>query len=230
MLDPGKYNKDQEEYERLCNEIYARYPDGVKLPAEYASFVHEDLGRLLFRLARYKFIVKQLKPTDKVLEIGCGSGLGTSYMAQVAEHVTGIDIKTSEIEEAQKITNKTNIDHICGDFFDYDFKNKFDVIVNLDVIEHLKGDQPGRMLKRCAELNSDKGYTIIGTPSFYSWEHQGALSKASHEKCYDLPELNELVEQYFDRTFIFSMNDELVHTGHYKMAWYYIIVACYPKG
>ena len=229
MVDAGKYNKDQEDYQKLVNEMSDTYSGGITLPPEYASFVKEDLGRLLIRLARYKFIAKHLKKEDSVLELGCGSGLGSIYFSQYSKDVVGIDIKTSEIEQAIGINSRDNIDFICNDFFDYNFKNKFDVTVNLDVIEHLEEVDADKLLSKMSSLTSKTGMAIIGTPSYYSWPHQGALSKASHIKCYDLPELEKKVGQYFERTLSFSMNDEIVHTGHYKMAWYYFIIAFYPK-
>ena len=229
MIDTGKYNANQALYDKLIHELYQRYEGGVTLPPEYASFVHEDLGRLLIRLARYKFIAKNLKKSDEVLELGCGSGLGSIYFAQNAKFATGIDIKSTEIEEARSINKRKNVSFICGDFFDYPFSKRYDVVVNLDVIEHLKEEDAQRLLQKMAQLTKEDGLASIGTPSFDSWPHQGALSKASHIKCYDLPELEALVGRYFARTLSFSMNDEIVHTGHYKMAWYYFILAFYPK-
>lgn len=229
MIDCGVYNKNQEEYERLVQEMHNEYSKGITLPAEYASFVKEDLGRLLIRLARYKFIAKNIKKTDKVLELGCGSGLGTIYFSQYAYSALGLDIKSTEIEEAQTINTRSNATFACGDFFDYAFNDTFDVVVNLDVIEHLDESLGEKLVAKMADLVSKDGIAIIGTPSFYSWPHQGALSQASHVKCYDLPELDSLVSKYFGRTLCFSMNDEIVHTGHYKMAWYYFIIAFGPR-
>jgi len=225
MIDTGKYNKNQDEYDGLVRDMYQKYREGITLPAEYASFVEEDLGRLLIRLARYKFIAKNIKKTDSVLELGCGSGLGSIYFSQYSKDAIGIDIKSTEIEEAKAINKRENVSFVCGDFFDYGFENFFDVVVNLDVIEHLDESLGERLIAKMSELITENGIAIIGTPSFYSWPHQGALSKASHVKCYDLPELDSLVGKYFGRTLCFSMNDEVVHTGHYKMAWYYFIIA-----
>jgi hypothetical protein len=37
------------------------------------------------------------------------------------------------------------------------------------------------------------------------------------------------MDGYFDRTLAFSMNDEIVHTGHPKLAWYYIVLGLLPR-
>jgi hypothetical protein len=74
------------------------------------------------------------------------------------------------------------------------------------------------------------GMIVIGTPSIYSYPYQSELSKAAHVKCYDQEELLELVDAYFHRSTAFSMNDELVHTGFSKMAWYYFVLGFLPRG
>jgi len=229
MTDVGKYNKNQDDYKKLVDDMSSKYSKGVALPPEYASFIEEDLGRLLIRLARYKFIAKHLKQSDNVLELGCGSGLGSIYFSQNSNSVVGIDAKKSEIEDANKINTRSNIDFICQDFFTYNFNKKFEAVINLDVIEHLQEKDGEKLIKMMSNLTSKYGMAIIGTPSFYSWPHQGPLSQASHVKCYKLEELEELIGKYFNRTLSFSMNDEIVHTGHHKMAWYYFVIGFYPK-
>jgi len=229
MVDSGIYNKNQDDYHKLVLEMHEKYSDGVKLPAEYAHFFDTSMINVLIRLARYKFIAREIKKSDNILEVGCGSGVGSIFLSQFANRVTGIDIKQSEIDDANRINSRSNISFIQGDFFDYQFKNKFDVIVNLDVIEHLNDDETIKLLSKLASLTDDYGFVVIGTPSYYSWNYQSPLSQASHIKCYDLPDLVSIVEKYFHRTLTFSMNDEIVHTGYHKMAWYYFVLAFYPK-
>jgi hypothetical protein len=38
-----------------------------------------------------------------------------------------------------------------------------------------------------------------------------------------------LAERHFRRTLVFSMNDEMVHTGFGKLAWYYIVICLLPR-
>ena len=196
----------------------------MNLPPEYASFVEKDLLRFLIRLARYKFIARLLKPTDCVLEVGSGSGLGCIFLSQHCKHVTGIDVKTTEVEEAKALNKRQNIDFQVRDLFDMPLDQKYDAVVSLDVIEHMPMELGHKLIAKKASLLKDNGLLVVGTPSIYSYPYQSALSQASHVKCYDLPELLQLMDNYVRRTIYFSMNDELIHTGHYKMAWYYFVI------
>lgn len=223
-IDTGKYNLKPEEYDNLINEIYRRYPKGVNLSPEYASFVEEDTLRLLIRLARYKFIARLLKPTDCVLEVGSGSGLGSIFLGQHCKQVTGIDVKTTEVDEARALNKRKNVNFQVEDLFNMKTNKKFDVVLSLDVIEHMPFEMGQKLVAKKASLLKENGLLIVGTPSIYSYPHQSKLSQASHVKCYDLPELINLIDKYVKRTTPFSMNDELVHTGHHKMAWYYFVI------
>jgi 2-polyprenyl-3-methyl-5-hydroxy-6-metoxy-1,4-benzoquinol methylase len=228
-IDSGVYNKNTKLYHKLISDVYNNFPEGINLTAEYAQFIQEDLLRFLIRLARYKFVARQLKKTDHVLEVGSGSGLGSIFMAQHCAKVTGLDVKITEVEEAKSINQRENVEFIVGDLFDMKLSQYYDVVVNLDIIEHMPIEQGRKLVKAMAKHLKPTGMLALGTPSIYSYEYQSPLSQASHVHCYDLPELVDLIESYFERTLSFSMNDELIHTGHYKMAWYYFVMAFMQK-
>lgn len=227
-VDAGIYNKDKDLYSNLVENIYDRYPDGINLPPEYAFFVQNDLLRFLIRLARYKFVARMLKKPDEVLEIGCGSGLGSIFLSQYCSRVVGIDVKTTEIQEAKSLNMRDNVEFRAENLFSLNSSKKWDVIVALDVIEHMPISEGEVFISFVSKLLKKSGMVIIGTPSIYSYQYQGELSKASHVKCYDMQELLNLIDTRFGRTVAFSMNDELVHTGFSKMAWYYFILGFLP--
>ena len=127
------------------------------------------------------------------------------------------------------INRRPNVDFVVGDLFELETSEKFDVVVNLDVIEHMPLEQGREFVAVMSRHMKAAGMLVIGTPSIYSYEYQSPLSKASHIKCYDQDELVSLVDEYFGRTLAFSMNDEVVHTGFSKMAWYYFVLAFLPR-
>jgi 2-polyprenyl-3-methyl-5-hydroxy-6-metoxy-1,4-benzoquinol methylase len=228
LADAGKYNQDQARYQNLVDQLYETYDGGVTLPPEYAYFMEKDLLRLMIRLARYKFLCRLMKPTDRVLEIGSGSGLGSIFMSQHCAHVTGLEVKATEIAEARAMNRRKNVEFVCGDLFDVPIEQRYDMVVALDVIEHMPIEQGRKLVEAMCRRLKPTGMLVIGTPSIYSYPYQSALSQASHVKCYDQRELVELIDQFCGRTLPFSMNDELVHTGYAKMSWYYFVLGFVP--
>lgn len=223
-FDSGIYNKNQEMYAHELEKLMSQYPEGVLLSPEYAQWVQENQIRLLIRLARYKFVAKLLKPSDSLLEVGCGSGLGTIFLGQHCANAKGIDVKQSEISEARQLNQRENVSFAHMDLFEAPLDEKFDVVVSLDVIEHLTVEQGRRLISEQVRRLKPGGMLVVGSPSVWSYPHQSPISQASDIQCYDLPELLGLVDDFVERSISFSMNDEMIHTGHHKMAWYYMVV------
>ena len=102
----------------------------------------------------------------------------------------------------------------------------FDGLLSLDVLEHIKPEHEQRFLTNAlASLVSDC-VAIIGMPSLNSQQYASPLSKAGHVNCKHQDDLRALLARYFKRVFMFSMNDEIVHTGHPAMAHYHIALCC----
>ena len=70
---------------------------------------------------------------------------------------------------------------------------------------------------------------ILGMPSLESQAYASPGSKAGHINCKTAPDLKALMEQFFHTVFMFSMNDEVVHTGYHKMAHYILAVCSHPR-
>ena len=81
----------------------------------------------------YRLILNVLEPflndQQMVLDIGCGTGTLSFYIANKGDQVIGIDISSSAIEACQQSAIKLGIEEktkfIAGDLFGKSFKNKF---------------------------------------------------------------------------------------------------------
>jgi 2-polyprenyl-3-methyl-5-hydroxy-6-metoxy-1,4-benzoquinol methylase len=219
---------DPQRYEELISEQHSRFPS-ITLPPEYAELFETNTLQVLVKLARYKFIARLLKKNDDVLEVGSGTGLGAIFLSQHVRHVTGLEIKPHDQGAACAMNRRDNVVFLLQSLFDYKPGTKHDAVVALDVIEHLTVEVGRQFIGRMAQHCRPTGIVAIGTPSIHSYPHQSKYSQAAHVQCYDQAELLELMDAHFGRTLAFSMNDEIVHTGHPKLAWYYFVIGFMPR-
>ena len=90
------------------------------------------------RLTNYhQFFVDNVDPQDAVLDIGCGNGFLTYDVARKARSITAIDLNEGNIKFAKRNFNRENIKYVCGDASQFDFEEKFDVIILSNLLEHL---------------------------------------------------------------------------------------------
>ncbi|HOW87241.1 MAG TPA: class I SAM-dependent methyltransferase [Candidatus Omnitrophota bacterium] len=191
------------------------------LGVEKSAAWHTDPRRLLFVLSRYKFVAKMLSGMDRVLEVGCGDGWPLRMVLQEVKNVHGIDIDPVFIDDIkERLDPQWPFTFAVHDILKSPVKPPFDAAFSLDVLEHIRKEDEQRFLKNIVDSLTDKGVAIFGTPSLASQQHASPLSKAGHVNCKDAADLKRLLTGYFDHVFIFSMNDEVVHTGYYPMAQY----------
>ena len=90
---------------------------------------------------------------------------------------------------------------------------KFDAAYALDVLEHIPEKDKDRFIRNTIASLTPEGVAIFGMPSLESQPHASPQSKAGHVNCKSGDALKRTLERYFHTVFVFSMNDEVVHTG-----------------
>ena len=191
---------------------------------------HEDPRRLGFVLARYKFVSKMLSGSKNVLEVGCADAFGTRVVLQEVDQITATDFDPLFVEDVRKRMDpdwKFNCE--VHDMIKGPLARQFDGAFAMDVIEHIPAAQENKFIGNMAKSLGPHGVCIIGSPSIQSQTYASPPSKEGHVNCKDAPGLKKLMSKFFHNVFIFSMNDEVVHTGFYPMAHYLIAVACGKK-
>lgn len=78
-----------------------------------------------------EWIHSKIKPSSKILDLGCGPGLYATKFSQKGHDVTGLDISESSIEYAINTASKNglNIKYECKNYLEIDDQNKFDVVL-----------------------------------------------------------------------------------------------------
>ncbi len=98
-----------------------------------------------------------------ILDIGCGGGLLSEPMCKLGANVTGIDAsrKNINIAKSHAKKNKLDINYICSSPEKLSNKKKFDVILNMEIIEHVENIQ--FFLKSCSNLLKKDGLMFVAT-------------------------------------------------------------------
>lgn len=191
---------------------------------------HDDPKRLAFVLSRYKFVAKMFAGKEKVLEVGCGSGFPTRIVRQDVGHLTAVDFDAILIENANEGTDpKWPVDFKVHDMLAGPVEGPFDGAYTLDTFEHIEPSKECVFLDNLSNSLDKDGALIVGIPSLESQAHASEQSRAGHVNCKDGPGLRSLMSKYFTNVFIFSMNDEVVHTGFTPMAHYLLALCCGKK-
>ena len=99
----------------------------------------------------------------KILDIGCGGGLLSEPMCRLGADVTGIDASKKNIQVAKLHAKKSNlkIKYISTSPENFKTNIKFDVILNMEIIEHV--EDVSFFLKSCSSLLKKGGIMFIAT-------------------------------------------------------------------
>jgi len=191
---------------------------------------HDDPRRLVFVLARYKFVAKMLSGKKRVLEVGCADAFGTRIVLQEVGEICAIDFDPVFVQDVHaRMETRWQFECKVHDMLAAPVGGQpFDAAYAMDVLEHIAPPDEHRFMQNIADSLAPQGVAIIGSPSLQSQAYASAPSKAGHVNCKDGQDMKELMENYFHNVFLFSMSDEVVHTGFHKMA-HYLITLCVGK-
>ena len=116
-------------------------------------------------ISSFKLDTSNNKPLKKVkiLDIGCGGGLLSEPMSRLGAEVIGIDASNKNINVAKLHAKKNNLDikYICSSPENLNTKIKFDVILNMEIIEHVEDVKI--FLNSCSKLLKKNGIMFVAT-------------------------------------------------------------------
>jgi len=140
-----------------------------------------------------------------ILDIGCGEGYGSYFLAGFAKKVGAIDYDKEIISYAKNKYQKDNLEFYAIDVKDLSsFSNKFDAICSFQVIEHISDTKA--FLEQIKDLLAGKGIFICSTPnrSDASPNSDTPLNRF-HVKEYLINEFKELLGTHFSKVEVFGL-------------------------
>jgi len=179
-----------------------------------------DIGEYthVMRAYRYYWIAPTLKGKS-VLDLGCGSGYGSYYLSHFADSVVGVDRSTEMIEWARHHFKRPNLKFRVGNALRIPFShNSFDVVVCVELIEHLPPRDQETLLKQIASVGKEKLYmtTPNGDPLCFRMIERKLAGCPEmtefHELEYCPREFQTLLKKYFSHCTFFGQRLKNVET------------------
>jgi len=155
-------NKEEiEKFSRIAEEWWdplGKFKPLHKFNPIRISYIKENIINS-FKLKNEEKPLKNLK----ILDIGCGGGLLSEPMCRLGADVTGIDASEKNIQVAKLHAKKNdlNIKYLPTSPENFKTDAKFDVILNMEIIEHV--ENVNFFLESCSSLLKKKGIMFVAT-------------------------------------------------------------------
>ena len=154
-------SKEIEKFSKIAKEWWD--PSGKFKPLHKfnpirISYIKENIIKT-FKINHKKKPLKNIK----ILDVGCGGGLLSEPMCRLGADVTGIDASEKNINVAKLHSkeNKLKINYVCASPEKLKISNKFDVILNMEIVEHV--ENVDFFLKSCSKLLKKNGIMFVAT-------------------------------------------------------------------
>ena len=153
--------KEIEKFSKIAEEWwdpYGKFKPLHKFNPIRISYIKESI----INSFKLKENVKPLKKV-KILDIGCGGGLLSEPMSRLGADVMGIDASDKNIEIAKFHAKKDNLNikYLCASPEQLNTSTKFDVILNMEIVEHVK--DVDFFLQSCSKLLRKNGIMFVAT-------------------------------------------------------------------
>jgi ubiquinone/menaquinone biosynthesis C-methylase UbiE len=163
--------------------------------AQSPGHANEESLRLLAELA-------ELSGRDNVLDVACGTGMVACAFAQVAGHVSGIDLTSAMLEQARLLAHRRNLANLSwyqGDIETLPFsENSFSVVLSRYAFHHFLN--PGRVLTEMVRVCQPGGRVMIidavlPPEKIEAYNRFEKLLDPSHNRALTMEEMQELVRK-----------------------------------
>ena len=153
--------KEIEKFSKIASQWWD--PNGKFKPLHNFNPIRiEYIKNSIIKHFKIKSSSKSLEKIN-ILDIGCGGGLLSEPMCRLGANVVGIDASNKNIEVAKFHAKKNNlkINYICSSPETLKTSKKFDVILNMEIIEHV--DDIEFFIKKSSQLLKKDGLMFVAT-------------------------------------------------------------------
>jgi len=138
-----------------------------------------------------------IKKEMNVLDLGCGTGITTKYIAELGAKVIGIDISPKLIQFAKRNSDHQNIEYRIGDITNFTLDKKyFDVICLIDIMEHIPRAGIPRLIENIERYSYNDTIIYLNIPDarFQFWMREKLPGRLQIiDEAYSMTEILDLL-------------------------------------
>jgi 2-polyprenyl-3-methyl-5-hydroxy-6-metoxy-1,4-benzoquinol methylase len=140
----------------------------------------------------YQF-ASQFCGAKKILDVGCGTGYGTAFLAESGLSAVGIDLSRQAIRYAQRRYKSFNLEFLRMSAESLEFPDRaFDFVLSTENFEHLR-DQRGN-IRQMSRVLTEEGMLLLATPNPEMFVR---VNNRYHTHEFAYSELVEILQEHF---------------------------------
>lgn len=146
-------------------------------------------------LHRYAF-AQDYVVGKSVLDIACGEGYGSNYLAKKAKSVIGIDLDEQTVKWASSKYSRNNLEYLSSSVEKIPLPDSsIDVIVSFETIEHV--EDPDKMMLELKRVLKGDGLILISTPDKKHYSDDRNYKNPFHKKEFYIEEFKDFMQGLF---------------------------------
>jgi 2-polyprenyl-3-methyl-5-hydroxy-6-metoxy-1,4-benzoquinol methylase len=181
--------------------------------------------QILNGLSYYKFAAKMIGSNKRVLDVGCGEGIGTWLLAKECGYAKGIDTDADNITLAQTNWNDAKVAFECTAILNCSV-DTWDAIISLDVSGRVVLEQVRTLMTNVVHRLNGPGIFIMGIPNLNNSLDTNSQQKFSF---FSPEQLEGEMRRYFEYVFLFGAYNEIIQAGLLPSAHYWMAMGCKKK-
>lgn len=125
------------------------------------------------------FVARELCRGKDVLDVACGEGYGSAFLAQTARGVVGVELDPITVDHATREYRSANLRYVQGEATKLPIDdNSVDAVVSFETIEHITDHET--FLEEVKRVLRPDGFLIISTPDMNVYSAPGTTSNPYH--------------------------------------------------
>ncbi len=167
--DSAEIKKIEKFFDILCNDFDSIYTSNQPKQAVYSKIIDRFFRKSVYLRFKETFNALGDIQNNKILDLGCGTGVYAVELAKKGAAVTGLDISQNMLNLAEKRAAACRVNHRChfvrADFVDYSPKTQFNSVVAMGFFDYVY--DPVVILKKIISICNDS--VVISFPIKFHW-------------------------------------------------------------